>query len=98
MRSMKISGAALLLGLALVAGCDNRVDRAQFERIENGMSQEEVVAILGEPDTIESVTLGRVSGSTAQWRADGRVVTVVFANDEVAFKSLGDERRGEEAR
>lgn len=99
MRNLKYSAALFALALALLAaGCGNRVDRAHFERVENGMSQEEVVAILGEPDTIESMSLGRISGATAQWRGGGRVITVVFANDEVTFKSFGDEPRKEEAR
>lgn len=84
-------GPAVLALALILGGCGNRVDRAHFERIETGMSQEEVVAILGEPDTIDSVSIGRVSGSTAQWRGGGRVITVVFANDEVTFKSFGDE-------
>lgn len=80
---------ALAVLMALLAGCQSRVDRAHFERIEEGMSQSEVVAILGEPDDMESVALGGVSGGSATWRDGDRSITVVFANDRVTLKRYG---------
>ncbi|MES1943030.1 putative lipoprotein [Salinisphaera sp. PC39] len=86
----RLTRFALPVVLALiVAGCGSRVDRAHFERIENDMSQDEVVAILGEPDDLESVALGGVSGATATWRDGDRAITVVFTNDRVTFKRFG---------
>ena len=82
-RSAGIGGLLLLL-----AACDNRVTRDNFDRIEEGMSRSAVIELLGEPDEQSSLGLGSFSGATLRWVDGDRSIAVMFANDEVAFRSF----------
>lgn len=83
---------ALGLGVLLLtlAACINRVTSANYQKIEQGMARDQVVEILGEPDEISSMSLAELSGATATWRGGENMITVVFANRQVMFKSFGD--------
>lgn len=52
--------AAVVLMLALAA-CDGRINRDNFDRIEEGMSRSAVIDLLGEPDEQSSLGLGSFS-------------------------------------
>jgi hypothetical protein len=63
----------LLLGLstsaALIYYSRGRISQANFDRIQKGMSEEEVIAILGEPtyDDRPVVILGNAEADSARW-------------------------------
>lgn len=78
-----------LLVVLLLAACGDNVSRENFARIANNMSQDEVFEILGEPDKLNSIELGELSGGTARWRNDKQQITVTFAGGKVAFKTYG---------
>ncbi|MDT0636230.1 DUF3862 domain-containing protein [Spectribacter hydrogenooxidans] len=82
-RSAGIGGLLLLL-----VACDNRVTRDNFDRIEEGMSQSAVIELLGEPDEQSSMGVGGFSGATLRWVDGDRSIAVMFANEEVAFRSF----------
>lgn len=79
--------APLILAVSLTA-CDSRINRDNFDRIEEGMSRSAVIDLLGEPDEQSSVGLGGFSGATLRWVDGDRSIAVMFANDEVAFRSF----------
>lgn len=85
----------VLLALFLVA-CAGKVTPENYEKIENGMTRDEVIKILGQPDDQSSVAVGDLSGTTATWTGGEYTVSITFANDKVAFKSLNrpDEQGG----
>lgn len=76
----------LSIALALV-GCA-RLTRANFDRIEEGMSYSEVVGILGEPDDSKSVGFGPLSASTATWEDDQALISIQFVNERVKVRSF----------
>lgn len=78
-------GAALLL-CVLLAGCGKSVDRAGYDAVETGMSEREVIALLGEPDRSRSITVGGLSGSHFAWDGKGFTVAVQFVDGEVVGK------------
>jgi hypothetical protein len=83
---------ALTMGPLLLAGCNQKtVTKENYDRVENGMSTEEVVEILGEPDdkTSAGAAMEGVTGSTAtySWTDGDRTITVVFVNDKVFTKA-----------
>ena len=81
--------AAVLLATAFfLAACGSKVSAENFERIADGMSRKEVVAILGEPAETSSVSIGGLSGGMATWRDGNAVISVQFLNDKVQAKQL----------
>ncbi len=69
--------------LLLLTAC-SRLTEANLEKIHNGMSPDEVKAILGDPTSSQSSnTLGIISGTTYTYHTDKSDVTITFLNDKV---------------
>lgn len=84
--------ATAILALALLAAaCGSRISAENFERIQNGMTQKEVVTILGEPTETSAVSVGGLSGGMATWRDGNTAISVQFLNDKVQAKQLSRE-------
>jgi hypothetical protein len=78
-----------LLALAaalLVSGCA-KVTQDNYARIEDGMSEQDVVTLLGRPTESNSVGFLGLSGTSSRWITDGRAITIRFLNGRVAMKS-----------
>ena len=78
--------AALLLALS-IAAC-SKVNQENFLKIQEGMSEQEVISLLGRPTESNSVNVLGVSGTASRWVAGDTVITVRFVNGQVAFKSF----------
>jgi len=76
-----------LLAALLVAAC-SKVNQENFLKIQDGMSEEEVIALLGRPSESNSVNLLGVSGTASRWVSGDAVITVRFVNGKVALKSF----------
>lgn len=76
---------ALVLALALAA-C-SKVTQENYARIQDGMSEQEVHAILGKPSESTSVAILGLSGTSSRWVAGDAVITIQFANGKVRLKS-----------
>ena len=70
-----------------IAAC-SRVTQENFLKVREGMAEEEVIAILGQPTESNSVNLLGVSGTSSRWVARGAVISVQFVNGKVALKSF----------
>jgi len=78
----------LLAALALVAalaGC-GRVSQANFNRIDEGMSYDQVVRILGRPTDSKGIGIGPLSGTSATWKGREGTITIQFLNEKVRIK------------
>jgi hypothetical protein len=76
----------MLIALFLVA-C-SKVTPANFEKIQDDMTRQQVVEILGEPADVSSASLLGFSGGAATWRDGKTVITVRFVNDKVVSKQI----------
>jgi hypothetical protein len=76
-----------LLAAWLIAAC-SRVNQENFLKIQEGMSEEEVISLLGRPTESNSVNLLGVSGTASRWVGRDAVIVVRFVNGKVAFKSF----------
>lgn len=76
----------LILALALALGACSKVSEENFAKVQVGMSEQEVVGILGSPTESDSVTVLGVSGTAWQWKSGGAVASVQFVNGKVASK------------
>ena len=77
--------AALLLALA---GCGSKVNEKNFARIEDGMTEAQVIDLLGKPTETSSMGALGVSGSSAVWSDDGARISVQFVNGKVRLKQF----------
>jgi Prokaryotic membrane lipoprotein lipid attachment site len=76
-----------LLAALVIAGC-SRVNEENFLKIRDGMKEEEVIAILGQPTESNSVTILGISGTAARWVTRDAAISVRFVNGQVALKSF----------
>lgn len=83
--------AVALAAVLLLSACGSKVTAENFERIQNGMTQKEVVAILGEPTETSAINIAGVSGGMASWQEGNTVISVQFLNDKVQAKQLSRE-------
>lgn len=75
--------AVLALGLA---ACGNKRTPDNLARVKSGMSTEEVKAILGKPDRVETGSILGLEGTTFFYEKDGAKVQIQFINGEVTVK------------
>ena len=72
--------------LLLIAAC-SKISQENFSKIQDGMSEQEVVAVLGSPTESNSVNVLGVSGTASRWVGRDSVITVRFVNGQVALKT-----------
>lgn len=77
----------IVLALTLAA-CGSPVNQESFARIETGMTQKEVEAILGAPDESSTATFGDLSGGNSTWKHKDVTISIQFMNDRVQFKQF----------
>lgn len=82
----RLMGISLLF-FALLAGC-SKATQDNYNKIESGMSHEEVYSILGKPDEVNSGSIGSLTASSETWQGKDHTISVKFANDEVKMKSI----------
>ena len=87
-RSWMQVGAMFLLYATLLLGCGSKVTQENFDKIQSGMTQAEVTAILGNPTESSSMAFGPVGGTTSTWKAGGRTITIQFVNSKVLAKTF----------
>lgn len=69
--------------VVLFVGCGSKVSQSNFDKVKEGMTKSEVVAILGEPKETEVVGHTNnldIKGSV--WESNGYKITAVFASDD----------------
>ena len=79
----------LLIALAFLAlAACSKVTQENFGKIQEGMSEQEVLAILGTPTESNSVNLLGIQGTASKWVAGEATITVRFVNGKVAVKTF----------
>ncbi len=79
---------AALVIWAFLAACGSKISQSSFEKIQTGMTQEEVIKILGEPTESSSIGMGPLSGTAAKWAAPEAVISIQFFNGKVKLKQF----------
>ena len=77
--------AIVFAGLLLLAACA-RITQENYAKIQEGMSEQEVIAVLGNPTESQSISVLGVSGTAARWVGNDAVVTVQFVNGKARLK------------
>jgi hypothetical protein len=73
--------------LVLLVAC-SKVTQENFARVQDGMTEQEVAALLGAPTESNSVNVLGVSGTTSHWVAGDAAITIRFVNGKVALKTF----------
>lgn len=71
----------------LLAAC-SKVTQENFARIRDGMTEQEVTAILGSPTESSSSSILGVSGTSSRWVASDAVITVRFVNGKAVLRNF----------
>lgn len=79
-----------IICLGLVAGC-SKVSRDNYEKIETGMTMDEVESILGSGEVVTGggAAIGdfELSGKVMRWGTEEQGVEIVFVNNKVTAKA-----------
>lgn len=78
----------LLILITLLVACGSKINESNYQKIQEGMTMEQVQTILGEPTKTASVGVGSLSGTTANWIYDKLTISIQFLNNKVQLKSL----------
>lgn len=78
---------ALFAGLLLLAAC-SKVSQENFAKIQNGMTEPEVAAILGSPSESTSRDVLGITGTASRWVSGDAVITIRFVGGKVATKAF----------
>ena len=73
--------------LLLLAAC-SKVTQENFAKIQDGMSEQEVTAILGSPTESSSGSILGISGTASKWAGGDATITIRFVNGKVALRSF----------
>lgn len=79
---------ARALALLLFAAACSKITQENFSKIQDGMSEQEVHAVLGSPTESSSRTLLGITGTSSKWVASDAVITVQFVNGKALLKSF----------
>jgi hypothetical protein len=75
-----------LILVLLLAAC-SKVTEDNYRKLEEGMTEEQVVAILGRPTESSSVSVLGLGGTVSRWVSGDAVITVRFVNGRAGLKS-----------
>lgn len=78
--------AACLALLVMLAAC-TRITQENYLRIDEGMNELEVNALLGSPTESQSFNAFGLSSTVSRWVADDAVITVRFLNGKARIKT-----------
>jgi hypothetical protein len=82
-----ISVMSVLACVALLAACSSKLTNENLSKVKSGMSEAQVLEILGKPTKIETgETLG-IRGSSYLYEKGKTKVQITFVNDAVIGKS-----------
>lgn len=83
----------ILICAVFLSAC-SRLTQENFDKIKTGMPMSQVITILGEPTTSDSVNIAGISGTSATWKNRNVVIAIQFLNDNVQIKSYSRNEAG----
>ena len=83
MRFRSFAFAAILL----VAAC-SKATQENFARVQEGMTEQEVAAILGSPTESSSSSVLGITGTSSKWVSSDALITIRFVNGKVAMRNF----------
>ena len=85
---MRIGALAFAVAFAVAASACSKINEENFAKVRDGMSEQEVLSLLGTPTESSSVSVLGISGTASKWADKETVITVQFVNGKVRGKSF----------
>jgi hypothetical protein len=85
---IKRNSPLLIFIFAAVIACGSAVNQANFDKIQSGMTMNEVVEILGPPAETSEVGFAGISGTTSKWQHNDNAIVINFLNGKVMAKQF----------
>ena len=79
---------SILLALLLLLAACSKVTQENYSKIQEGMTEQEVQAILGSPTESSTKTVLGISGTSSRWVSGDTAITIRFVNGKVAVSSF----------
>ena len=73
----------LLAVVLLLTACGSKLTEDNLQKIHNGMTMDEVKAILGSPNDVQSSGALGITGTTYTYHSGSSDVKITFLNDKV---------------
>jgi hypothetical protein len=92
---MTIRRFALAAALALLIAACSKVTQENYAKVRNGMTEQQVYAILGQPTEEASRDMLGMSATTAKWVSGDTVINIQFVGGKVVLRSFdqpGDDK------
>ncbi|MDH5191067.1 MAG: outer membrane protein assembly factor BamE [Gammaproteobacteria bacterium] len=86
MKSVFKSLFAIVLVFQLAA-CGSKITEDNYKKIKNGMSEDEVVDILGKPTERNSSGIGSLTTTGMAWQGEKISINVQLVNNKVQLKN-----------
>lgn len=88
----KICGIAfIVVSCLIITGCASKVNRANYDKINTGMTEKEVEGVLGKGEEQASAGVDAgimsMSGKVKVWKGGTKVITITFIDGKVAAKA-----------
>jgi hypothetical protein len=83
-----MKAALVAFAAALLLAACSKVTQENFAKVQDGMSEQEVAALLGSPAESSTTSLLGISGTSSKWSGGDAVITIRFVNGKVALKSF----------
>lgn len=72
----------------LLPACGSSINQDNFDKIQTGMEEMEVINILGEPANTSSMDAGVASVTSSVWEDEEAVISIQFLNGKVQVKNF----------
>ena len=79
---------SILLALLLLLAACSKVTQENYSKVQEGMTEQEVQAILGSPTESSTKTVLGISGTSSRWVSGDTAITIRFVNGKVAVSSF----------
>ena len=87
MRPVLLAAVVDTAVVLLIAAC-SKITQENFAKVQDGMTEQEVAAILGSPAESSSGSVLGISGTSSKWTGSDAVITIQFVNGKVALKTF----------
>lgn len=87
----RMKSLATAIALALLLAACSKVTQENYAKIQDGMSEPEVIGLLGPATESGGMSLLGLSGGSSKWVAKDAVISIQFVNGKVVGKSFRQE-------
>jgi len=80
--------SVLVLSFLVLSACGSKINQANFNKIETGMTEQEVQELLGQPTESASMNVAGFSTTSSTWTDKDVTISIQFLNGKVGVKEF----------